>query len=87
MNIFIVSTFDCTVEDFKEFIEEPENEKEIALCVAEAEVIEVNPHKAISLLNVTNLDLFIQTVTSPKYKKWDEENNSVSSFYRLEKLN
>ena len=85
MNLCVVSTFDCTVEDFRDMVKE--FEEEASKSVSELEIAAVNDHKAVTMLNVTDMDAFQTLMTSPKMTKWDAENNCIDVIYSLEKIN
>ena len=85
MNLCVVSTFDCTVEDFKAAVQS--FEEEMRKCVSEWEISEVNKHKAVTMLNVTDMDAFQTLMCSPRMTQWDTDNNCVDVIYSLEKIN
>jgi hypothetical protein len=85
MNLCVVSSFDCTAEDFKAMVKE--FEKEMRVCVAEWEIAVVNDQKVITMLNVTDMDAFTTVMSSPKMTEWDAANNNVDVIYSLEKIN
>ena len=84
MNLCVVSSFDCTVEDFKTMVKEFEDE--MRACVSEWEIAVVNDHKVITMLNVTDMDAFTTVMSSPKMTEWDTTNNNVDVIYSLEKI-
>ena len=57
MNTLIVSTFDCTFEDFDKFVADF-HEKEGHKYVEEYELIKVNDHKSHLILKVKDLEGF-----------------------------
>jgi hypothetical protein len=85
MNLCVVSSFDCTAEDFKAMV--TEFEEEMRLCVAEWEIAVVNDHKVMTMLDVTDMDVFTAVMSSPKMTAWDAANNNVDVIYSLEKIN
>lgn len=85
MNLCVVSSFDCTVEDYKSMVNE--FEEEMRGCVAEWEIAVVNDHKVMIMLNVTDMDAFVAVMSSPKMTEWDAANNNVDVIYSLEKIN
>ena len=85
MNLCVVSSFDCTAEDFRAMVKE--FEEEMRACVAEWEIAVVNDHKVITMLNVTDMDAFTTVMSSPKMTEWDTTNNNVDVIYSLEKIN
>jgi len=84
MNLCVVSTFDCTVNDFRAMVKV--FEPEISKCVADWEIAEVNEHKVITMLNVTDMDAFVTLMSSPRMTTWDAENNCIDAVYSLEKI-
>mgnify|MGYP001253070799 FL=1 len=84
MNLCVVSTFDCTVADFKAMVEEF-REDMLKVC-SEWEISEVNEHKAVTLVNVTDMDGFQELMTSPAVVEWDTANNTVDVIYSLEQM-
>ena len=75
MNLCIVSTFDCTVDDFKALLKEMEDD--ISEVCLEYEIAEVNEHKAVTLCNITDMEGFQELIASPAVVGWDTPNNCV----------
>ena len=84
MNLCVVSTFDCSVDDFKAVVKE--HEAEIDKVCSEWEIAEVNEHKVVTLLNVTDMDGFQTLMTSQWMTDWDAANNCVDVVYSLEQM-
>ena len=84
MNLCVVSTFDCTVDDFRAMMKE--FEQEMRTCVSDWEIAVVNDHKVVTMLNVTDMDAVIAIMSSPKMLEWDATNNDVDVVYSLEKI-
>ena len=84
MNLCVVSTFDCTVDDFRAMMKE--FEEEMRTCVSDWEMAVVNDHKVVTMLNVTDMDAVIAIMSSPKMLEWDATNNDVDVVYSLEKI-
>ena len=84
MNLCVVSTFDCTVDDFRAMMKE--FEEEMRTCVSDWEIAVVNDHKVVTMLNVTDMDAVIAIMSSPKMLEWDATNNDVDVVYSLEKI-
>ena len=84
MNLCVVSTFDCTVADFKAMVEE--FREDMLKVFSEWEIAEVNKHKAVTLVNVTDMDGFQELMTSPAVVEWDTANNTVDVIYSLEQM-
>ena len=85
MNLCIVSTFDCTVDDFRAMMKE--FEEDMRICVSDWEIAVVNDHKVVTMLNVTDMDAFFAIMSSPKMTEWDAANNDVDVVYSLEPFN
>ena len=85
MNLCVVSSFDCTAEDFRAMVKE--FEEELRACVAEWEIAVVNDHKVATMLNVTDMDAFTTVMSAPKMTEWEASNNNVDAIYSLEKIN
>ena len=54
MNICIVSTYDCTFEEFEAVV--TESQDEVSAFVSEWELIKVNDHKSVMFVNCTDMD-------------------------------
>jgi hypothetical protein len=81
----MVSEYNCTFDDFKALVEES-NAKAPGL-VSEYDLVKVNDHKSILLMNVTDMEGFHSLMTSPEMKQWDEENGCVDILYSMERIN
>ena len=84
MNLCVVSTFDCTVDDFKAMMKE--YEEDMRTCVSDWEIAMVNDHKVVTMLNVTDMDAVIAIMSSPKMLERDAANNDVDVVYSLEQI-
>ena len=84
MNLCVVSTFDCTVADFKAAFKEYEDK--IGKVCSAWEIAEVNEHKAVTMMNVTDKDGFETLMTSPEFIEWNTANNCVDVIYSLEQI-
>ena len=85
INICIVSEYNCTFDDFRDFIEE--SQAEIGAWISEYELVKVNDHKSVLLMNVTNMEAMQAFMTTPEMKQWDEENECVDIVYSMERIN
>jgi len=85
MNFCMVSEYNCTFDDFKALVEES-NAKAPGL-VSEYDLVKVNDHKSILLMNVTDMEGFHSLMTSPEMKQWDEENGCADILYSMERIN
>ena len=82
MNTLIVSTFDCSFEDFDKFVADF-HEKEGHKFVEEYELIKVNEHKSHLILKVKDLEGFASATSTPEMKEWDKENGYKDICYSL----
>ena len=82
MNTLIVSTFDCSFEDFDKFVADF-HEKEGYKYVEEYELIKVNEHKSHLILEVKDLEGFAAATSTPEMKAWDKENGYKDICYSL----
>ena len=64
MNVCIVSTFSCDFEEFKELFDL--SNQVIGEWCSEAELIKVNDHKSIMLVDVTDLDKMKEFMSAPE---------------------
>ena len=84
MNLCIVSTFDCTVDDFKALLKEMADD--ISKVCSEYEIAEMNEHKAVTLANITDMEGLQELMSSPAVLEWDEADNCVDVIYSLEQM-
>ena len=84
MNLCVVSTFDCTVDDFKAVV--IENEEDMRKVCSEWEIAEINEHKAVISLNATAMDGFQELMTLPAVVEWDKVNDTMDVIYSLEQM-
>jgi hypothetical protein len=84
MNVCVVSTFDCTVEDFRAMM--AEYEKEMKEVASEWELAVINDHKTVLIANITDFDGMTELMSSEKMKAWDAANNCVDVVYSLEQV-
>ena len=64
-------------------VKKVDKEKEYVFC-SKLEIIKVNEHKAIILMNCSDLEKFGAMLEQPKLKQWDIDNNCVDKVYNLE---
>ena len=57
-NTLVVSKFDCPFLDFEAMVRKVDKEQGYVFC-SELEIIKVNDHKAIILMNCSDLQKFI----------------------------
>ena len=82
-NTLVVSSFDCPFSEFEAMVKKVDNEQGYIFC-SELEIVKVNEHKAMILMNCSNLEKFGSMLEQPKLKKWDKDNNCVDTVYNLE---
>ena len=84
MNLCVVSTFDCTTDDFRAMV--ADFEEELQSCVSDWEIAVIGEHKTCTMLNVTDMEAFQTVMTGTKMTEWDATNNCVDVVYLLEKM-
>jgi hypothetical protein len=84
MNVCVVSEYTCTFDDFEAIVKE--SEKEISAFVSDFELVKVNDHKSIMLINCTDMEAMQSFMTTPEMKQWDEENGCVDTVYSMERI-
>lgn len=84
MNLCVVSSFSCTVEDYKSMVKD--FDEEFPGVVSEYEIAVVNDHKVVTMVNVADMDGFAAMMSSPKMVEWDTANNNVDVVYALEQV-
>ncbi len=85
MNVCMVSEYNCTFDEFKDLVEE--SQTEVGAWVSGYELVKVNDHKSILLMNVTDMEAMRAFMTTPEMKQWDEENGCVDIVYSMERIN
>ena len=84
MNLCVVSTFECTTDDFR--AQFADFEEEWQSCVSDWEIAVINDHKICTMLNVTDMEAFETIMAGTKMTEWDAANNCVDVVYSLEKM-
>ena len=84
MNICVITTFDCSFEEFKAMV--GEFEKEMQKCVSKWEIAKINDHKAVGLMNVTDMEMFTAMMSSPEAAEVDAKYNIVDTIYSMDKI-
>jgi len=84
MNLCIVSEFNCTFDDFAAMVEKSRGEAEAFMT--EFELIKVNDHKSVMLINCTDMEAFQAFMTTPEMKQWDQDNGCVDTVYAMEQV-
>ena len=83
MNTLIISTFRCTLEEFKNDVMTLFLEEMCKDFVTEYEFVKVNEHKSHLLMNCTNLEKLGAEMESPFAKEWDKKNNCNDAVYSI----
>ena len=84
MNICIISTYSCTFDQFKELVDE--SMEEAKAFMSEYELVKVNEHKSIMLVNVHDMEKMQAFMTTPEMQEWDKANNCVDHVYSMERV-
>ena len=84
MNLCVVSTFDCTTDDFRVMV--ADFQEELQSCVSDWEIAVIGEHKTCTMLNVTDMEVFQTIMTGTKMTEWDVANNCTDIVYSLEKM-
>ena len=64
-----------------------EGEEKTSAFITDYELVKVNDHKSILLLNCMDREVFQALMTSPEMKQWDEENGCVDIVYSMKRIN
>ena len=84
MNLCIVSEFNCTFDDFAAMVEKSRGEAEAFMT--EFELIKVNDHKSVMLINCTDMEALQAFMTTPEMQQWDQDNGCVDTVYAMEQV-
>ena len=82
-NTLVVSTFDCPFSEFEAMVKKVDAEQGYFFC-SELEVTRVNEHKAMILMNCSDLEKFGAMLEQPELKQWDIDNNCIDKVFKLE---
>tara|TARA_B100001123_G_C15020143_1_gene911145 strand:+ start:218 stop:475 length:258 start_codon:yes stop_codon:yes gene_type:complete len=82
MNICVVSTFDGTTEDYMELWNSLGDQRE--KIISDYDIGVVREGKIILMMNVIDMDLLEEVMTSEDMKAWDKKHNCVDVIYSLE---
>ena len=85
MNLCIVSEYNCTFDEFEAVVKE--SEEETSAFIGDYELVKVNDHKSVLLVNCTDMEALQAFMTTPEMKQWDEENGCVDTVYSMERIN
>ena len=84
MNILIISTFNCTFEEFKNDVSTLFLEDMCKEFVTDYEFVKVNDHKSHLLMKCANLDKLASVMEDPFVTEWDKKNNCKDVVYSIE---
>ena len=83
MNILIISTFNCSFEQFKTdvtgFITAMGQK-----VVSEYEFVQAGEHKSHLLINVLDMEALEAEMTSDAAIEWDKKNNCIDTVYAIQ---
>ena len=82
-NTLVVSTFDCPFSEFEAMVKKVDKEQGYVFC-SELEIVKVSEHKAMILMNCSDLAKFGAMLGQPELKQWDIDNNCVDKVYNIE---
>ena len=85
MNLCIVSEYNCTFNEFEAVVKE--SEEETRPFISDYELVKVNDHKSVLLVNCTDMEALQAFMSTPEMKQWDEENGCVDTVYSMERIN
>ena len=81
MNTCIISTFNCTFEEFKEKVE---SDRTVwGQYVENWSTAKVDEHKSIMVMNVLDFEALEALMPSDEMKEWDKENACVDTLYSM----
>jgi len=81
MNTCIISTFNCSFEDFKNKVEEQRSEW--SKFIDDYEIAKVNENKSIMVMNVLDFESMQKFMTTEEMQKWDADNGCVDTVYSM----
>ena len=64
-----------------------ESEEETSTFISDYDLVKVNDHKSVLLVNCTDMEALQAFMTTPEMKQWDEENGCVDTVYSMERIN
>ena len=85
MNLCMVFEYNCTFDEFEAMVKE--SEEETSAFISDYELVKVNDHKSVLLVNCTDMEALQAFMTTPEMKQWDEENGCVDIVYSMERIN
>ena len=85
MHLCVVSEYKCTFDEIEAVVKE--SEEEMSAFISDYELVKVNDHKSILLVNCTDMEALQAFMSTPEMKQWDEENGCVDTVYSMERIN
>ena len=82
MNICVVSTFDGTTEDYMKLWNSLGDQRD--QIISDYDIGVVREGKIILMMNVIDMEMLQEVMTSEKMKEWDKKHNCVDVVYSLE---
>ena len=84
MNLCIISEYKCTFDDFKNLVDS--TIEQTKGFITEWELVKVNNHKSIMMVNCTDMEALETMMTSDEMRAWDAQNGCVDTLYTMEKI-
>ena len=82
MNICVVSTFDGTTEDYMKLWNSLGDQRD--QIISDYDIGVVREGKIILMMNVIDMEMLQEVMTSENMKEWDKKHNCVDVVYSLE---
>ena len=84
MNVCIISTYDCTYEEFRAKVESERSEW--GQYVDDWTIAKVNDHKSIMVMNVLDFEGLEAFMSNDETVAWDKENGCVDTLYSMDAM-
>ena len=84
MNTCIISTFDCTFDEFKKKVESDRNVW--GQYVENWSIAKVDEHKSIMVMKVLDFEALEAFMVTDEMVAWDKENGCVDMLYSMDAL-
>ena len=84
MNTCIISTFDCTFDEFKKKVESDRNVW--GQYVENWSIAKVDEHKSIMVMKVLDFEALEAFMATDEMVEWDKENGCVDMLYSMDAL-
>ena len=82
MNTCIISTFDCTFNEFKEKVKS--DRSTWGQYVENWTIAKVDEHKSIMVMNVLDFEALEAFMSADEMVAWDKENGCVDTLYSMD---